>query len=208
MSKRTISEATPNVTSSPASEDGPWPLASQDGQMTDLSGAAVVHASPTRSGALRMAERKAKVMNATSGRISSGSSKSARLQLLLESRLQMRFLGDGLTRFSGTWKARATPARRRFLQHVPQEPSIGANGSIGWPSPAARDGKDISRSNAFLSQRQRHSPSMATRWLELGRPWEAITAIYCLAMGYPLLWNEKRPRDTGTRLSRKSQQSS
>ena len=44
--------------------------------------------------------------------------------------------------------------------------------------------------------------------VERGVPWQAITPIYCLAMGYPSKWNESAPRASATRSSRKSRRSS
>jgi hypothetical protein len=132
------------------------------------------------------------------------SSSSAALQSCLESRLRQRLGVVGSTTCSATWSVFHTPAGRRVFQRAASEQITYVGGSGLWPTPAARDGKDISRSNAFLSQRQRHSPSMATRWLELGRPWQVITAVYCLAMGYPSSWNETRFGATETRLSPRS----
>jgi hypothetical protein len=62
--------------------------------------------------------------------------------------------------------------------------TTSATGFISLPTPCARDGKDISRSNAFLSQRKRHSPSLATRLLDSGHSWRVITAARSRARGY------------------------
>ncbi len=198
------SKAIRNAISSQESADGAMHSGLQDGPMKDLFGQDLVPASLSVSAPLRMEERRAKTMNATFGRVSPPSSESNRLQSSLASKLQTRLSGDGLTKFSGIWKMKITPARRRFFQLLPSRRHMKESGFTGWPTPTARDGKDISTSNAFLSQRQRHSPSMATRLLERGAPWTVISAVYCLAMGYPLQWNEMRPRDTATQLSRKS----
>jgi hypothetical protein len=136
------------------------------------------------------------------------SSESAALQRSLESRLEARLSGDGGTNSPWRLKGKATPARRRFCELTPSVPRTKGSGSIGWPTPAARDGKDISRSNAFLSQRLRHSPSMATRLLTQGAPWTVITAIYCLAMGFQSSWNVTPSTATAMRSSRKSRKSS
>ena len=76
-------------------------------------------------------------------------------------------------------------------------------GYIGLPTPVARDGKDISRGRVYLSQRERHSPSLAIRLLSQGAPWEAITPVYALVMGYPLAWNAAQPTATAMPSSRK-----
>lgn len=208
MCEPTTSEDIPKPISSLASAGGLSPFGSPVGQMTDLFGQEVAPANPTASLKSLMAERKATAMKETFGRISSPSSESDRLTLSLASKLQDQFSGDGGTGRRWTLRVFHTPVRRLFFGLTPVGPRTKESGSIGWPTPAARDGKDISRSNAFLSQRRRHSPSMATRWLELGRRWQDITTVYCLAMGYPSQWNDARPKDTATRLCRRRQQDS
>lgn len=165
-------------------------------------------ASPIPSLQSLMVERKAKVISGILRRFSWASSASANLQWSLENRLLQRFSGDGGT--SSPWRlsVKATPLRRRYCELMPLKRATKENASTGWPTPAARDGKDISRSSAFLSQRNRHSPSMATRLLEQGAPWTVITAIYCLAMGYPSKWNDLRPMATEMPSSRKPQKRS
>lgn len=139
-----------------------------------------------------------KTTNDTCYRNSSASSRSASLQESLGNKFQMRLVRAGLTKPLGVWKRLDTPAGRSYFQLFLSARDMKESGFIGWPTPAARDGKDISRSNAFLSARSRHFPSMATRWLTLGLPWTAISAVYCLAMGYPSCWNEVRLKDTET----------
>ena len=202
-----ISKATPNAISSPESPDGRSHSDLQESQTTDLFGQEVALASHIPSPTARMAERKAKAMNETIGLISSGSSESESLQQLLESKLRAQFLGLGGIAPQSILKAKRSPVRRRFCELAPSGRCTKDEDFIGWPSPAARDGKDISRSNAFLSQRARHQPSMATRLLEQGSPWTVITAIYCLAMGFPSQWNAARLKVSVTQLSRKSQPS-
>jgi hypothetical protein len=162
------------------------------------------HASPIPSLQSLMVERKAKAIGAILRQFSYPSSASENLSRSLESRLRTRFLGGGGTNSPWRLSEKATPARRRFCELTPSVRTTRGNDSSGWPTPAARDGKDISRSNSFLSQRLRHSPSMATNLLTLGAPWQVITAVYCLAMGYPLLWNACAPKATATQSSRKS----
>jgi hypothetical protein len=208
MFSPTTLEDSSNAISSQALADGPTPCASQDGRNHDLFGQALAPVSRSQSVALDMAARKVKAMKGISGRISSGSSASESLQQSLANRFRTRLIGDGGTEQPWTLKAMRTPARRRFFALTPSAPSTKGKGSIGWPTPAARDGKDISRSNAFLSQHQRHSPSMATRLLERGAPWRVITAVYCLAMGYPSSWNEVRLKGTETQSYRPAPPSS
>jgi len=64
-----------------------------------------------------------------------------------------------------------------------------ANDFSSWPTPAARDGKDLSTTKAYLSARLRHSPSMATTLLMSGRLWHEVAPMYAAAMGFPSQWN-------------------
>lgn len=63
------------------------------------------------------------------------------------------------------------------------------NGCLSLPTPNARDFRDVSRSRAFLSQRRRHSPSLATTLLEAGADWKQLLHGYEAAMGYPPEWS-------------------
>ncbi len=75
------------------------------------------------------------------------------------------------------------------------------NGSLSMPTPAARDGKDLSRTTAYLSQRLRHSPSMATTLLMNGKKWWEVSLFYAAAMGFPSQWNAAVYPNTETRLT-------
>jgi hypothetical protein len=75
-----------------------------------------------------------------------------------------------------------------YLHSLPDFPTA-AKGSALLPTPAARDYRDLSAGKAFLSQRKRHSPSMATRLLERGVSWTAISTAYEVAMGLPSQWS-------------------
>lgn len=201
----TTSGDTHSATSSPALADGALPCVWQPGPTADLSGQEAAHAKRSASPALQMAERKAKAMSAIFGRRGSPSSASVALQGSMANKLQTLFLGDGGTKSPWILRPKDTPARRLYCELMRSERTTKGKGSIGSPTPAARDGKDLSTTTAYLSQRRRHQPSLTTSLLFRGVPWQAITAFYCLAMGYPLQWNDARPRDTATRLSRKSQ---
>lgn len=194
--------------SSLASAGGHTRFVLRGGPTTEPSGQDLARVSRSRVPTLRMEAPRVKTTIGTSGPTSTALSLSAALQSSLVSRLKEQFLGAGSTKCSGTWKQITTPAGRMLDRLYLSARDMKGNGFIGWPTPTARDGRDISRSTAFLSARERHAPSMATRLLERGAPWTAITPIYCLAMGYPSHWNALRPVDTVTRSSRKSRQSS
>ena len=183
---------------------GALPPALLDGQTTENYGPAPRLASLTVLRALLTEAQSAKQTNATCRLNLSDSSGQSGLASSMASRLRARLHGAGSTIFSPIWKTKATPRRRSYCQLLLSARTMKEKGFTGWPTPAARDGRDISRSNAFLSQRERHSPSMATCLLTQGAHWTVITAIYCLAMGYPSQWNDARPRVTETQLSRNS----
>ncbi len=219
MLRQTTFEDMCNVTSSLASAGGRTPCNLPAIPTMQKSG--LVHAHASR-GAMLTSGRVAAKENTTigtCGRNGTGSSASANLQELLASRCREQLVKDGSTSFSVTLNQKDTPAGRLYCELVTSEQFTDANGSTLEPTPAARDGRDISRSNAFLSQRRRHSPSMATRWLEQGRPWQAIIGLYCTSMGFPLQWLDvaskalampscrKQPRRSSKRSSKRSDES-
>jgi hypothetical protein len=67
---------------------------------------------------------------------------------------------------------------------------IAANVSGLLPTPNARDGKDLSRTTAFLAARSRHSPSLSTEALMAGVAWQNVAHLYEMAMGFPAQWTD------------------
>jgi hypothetical protein len=94
-------------------------------------------------------------MKGTCGQNSSGSSGSADLQQLLESRLKRRFGMDGSIEYSETWKAKATPAGRLYLAHTASARRTSDSDCIGWAAPAARDWKSGKTSQAIVDRNSR-----------------------------------------------------
>ena len=127
------SEASLSATSSPASADGPSPCDSQAGPMTDLFGQALAPASPSAPRASSVAA----TMSATYGLRSSTSSASAALEQSLASRLPELLGTPGGITWQQTWKAKATPQRRRILAHTASGLLTSDSGCIGWPTPNA-----------------------------------------------------------------------
>ena len=113
-----------------------------------------------------------------------------------------------LDKFSEPWpRSGLMQSGVAFLHPRPASPIVViASGLL--PTPAARDYRDLSAGKAFLSQRRRHSPSMATRLLERGVHWSAISTAYEVAMGFPSRWTAGELKRLGTPLSRKSRKSS
>lgn len=181
------------------------PLDSQAYPTMNQSGREAARVSRSRSEILQMAERKAKMIIAMLGRNFYASSESNRLQLSLESRFQAQLNGDGGTKQRQTLKIVHTPLRRRLFQLTALAQTMKESGYGGLPTPNARDGKDISTTTAYLAARNRHTPSVATHLLKLGKPWKVIASIYCLLMGYPYRWQEIALKALAMPLSRKSQ---
>lgn len=90
--------------------------------------------------------------------------------------------------------------QRETLARITCESESGS-----WPTPAARDGKDLSTTTAYLAARARHSPCMATKLLENGVHWSQVSQHYEASMGYPLQWSVGVYMVSVIRSSRKSQ---
>ncbi|PXW28218.1 hypothetical protein SAMN05445871_4069 [Paraburkholderia caballeronis] len=207
MSDPTTCEAIPSAISSPALESGHSPCAWLAGTTLDLFGPGLA---PVSRSALQPSLTSELVSTTNDicslpGLISSA---SADLSFALASRLEAAMASLGSTVFSISWSRRATPALRQLPVQLVRARTTSEIGFTSLPTPCARDGKDITRSNAFLSQRKRHSPSLATRLLDSGHSWKVITAAYCLAMNLPLQWNAVAPAATVTRSTRAKHQSS
>ena len=115
---------------------------------------------------------------------------------------------EGLEKFSGHWPTSGlmrsgNAFRRETLELITFETGFGS-----WPTPAARDGKDLSRTTAFLSARKRHSPSIATRLLQTGVHWSRVSTFYEASMGFPLGWSVAVYTQSGTLSPRTSQKQS
>jgi hypothetical protein len=192
---------TPSVISSQESADGPTPCVSQDGETAGPYGREAVLVNLSAS----QAKEKGLLTSGTYGLPSCISSESANLVSCLGSKLKRRLGTDGSTWCEMIWKEKATPSGRSVSLLVVSKRVTKEKGCGGWPTPQARDGKDISTTTAYLASSKRHAPSLATRLIEAGVPWYNISLGYCLVMGYSELWNEHAPNATATRSSRKSQ---
>jgi hypothetical protein len=122
-----------NATSSPVSADGPMHSDSPAGPMTDLFGQAVAPASHSPKPAPSVAA----TMSATYGLRSSASSASVALAESLASKLPGLLGSHGSTMFALTWKAQATPQRRRICALLARGLHTSGSGSTGWPTPNA-----------------------------------------------------------------------
>lgn len=185
---------TPNVTSSRESVAGHEHLNLQDGQPIGQCGREAVHASHIRS----VETSKAVTTSEIYGQSSLASLKSANLRRSSESKLRRQLDMDGSTVFVMTWKEKGTPSGRVYSHLASLARRKNVNDSGGVPTPAARDYRDLSNSTAFLSQRHRKQPSLATALQEAGMKWWQIPTAYCVAMGYPLRWLDALFTDSET----------
>ncbi len=113
-------------------------------------------------------------------------------------------LVEGLETFSENWPEAGFMQNGNASALETWEPAIRENASLSWPTPAARDGKDLSRTLAYLAARKRHSPSMTTTLLENGTLWWQVSRFYEAAMGFPLQWSDGVYTDSETQSSPKS----
>ena len=141
MYDQTTSRDSPSATSSPASASGLTPCAALGGLTIAEFGRALAPANLSAT----QAEAMGLLMSGTCGHTSTNSSRSACLQLFLESRLRARTASVGSTLFTLTWKRRVTPLQREIFALRASARRISANDSsswpAAWPTPNARDYK-------------------------------------------------------------------
>jgi hypothetical protein len=136
---------TVNVTSSPASADGPGQLGLLDGLTTESSGLDQLHASP-----FRQPESGGDLLTiGTYGPTCSASSIPGGPLYSWENRLRQRLARIGSTGLLLTWTASATPAGRWLSRLVPSTLPTDATVSGLWPTPNARDWRSESGSAEF-----------------------------------------------------------
>lgn len=193
------SRATDSDTSLPASASGATRFGSRAFQMSFPFGPEAVRVSRSRSPA---SAALAKTTSATSGPSGSGSSASAALQSSLESRLRAAMGSTGSTLFALTWRERATPSGRRICALRVSGRLMSDSDSSSWPTPAARDWRDLSmRGAGYAAQRARHQPSAVTTSYLRGFGYTQVRFLLSRLMGLPDQWVLSAP--SATRLSRR-----
>jgi hypothetical protein len=115
---------------SQALADGSLPSSLPECPSLKAFGAEAVRASRSQLRGSEMDSR----MKETYGPHSSGSLESQSLQLLLENNLKRQSNMVGSTVYAQTWKAKATPAARRYLAHTARRRRINETGFIGLVS--------------------------------------------------------------------------
>ena len=126
---------TPNATSSPASEDGPWPSNSPDGPLTVLSGPEAALANLSAS----QAKEQGLLTSGTYGRIGSILYGQSDLRQCLVSRLKQQLTTDGSTLFKTTWKEKITPSHQSVSLLRASGHRTSDSGCGLWPTPLVND---------------------------------------------------------------------
>lgn len=166
------SPATPERTSSPASESGTTRSGSPGGQSGFQFGPAPVRVSPS----LRRAQVAASLTSATSGRRGSSSSESLDLQSSLGSRLQALTAWSGSTLFSLIWKERVTPAGRLISALRASVLRTSGSDSSSWPTPQAGDSiRGVSEKHAAKQRANGHGDRNLPNTTSLVAPWPTPT---------------------------------
>lgn len=209
----TTYEDSSSVTSSPASGDGPTRSGSPDGPMIDTSGPAVARVSR----GVRRGAGLAPTIRATFGRRGSSSSRSASLQVSLESKLKVLMDERGSTEFTFSWRKQDTPSGRQISRLVASARLTSAEGFGLWPTPSLDDAAGRQLGNPILTRnhtwrhRNRAGGQSRTRIAEvcnhLGRADLAGSGRFRgWLMGFPPAWKNATP--TAMPSSRKSRKSS
>ena len=141
MLNQKISNALPDVTSLPESEDGTVPCNSLNGQKTNPYGPDHVHASHSQS----LESRKGETMSVTSGLSGSNLLPNSDLRLSSENKSPQPLTMGGSTKFVMTSVEKITPSGRKYVQRRVSGPLIEEIGCGLWPTPRAVDGEKNSR---------------------------------------------------------------
>lgn len=132
MSIPRILRVSRNVTSSPASADGPSPSSLLDGQRTRQSGLGRAPVSCFRLPELVAAQK----TPVTFGLFGVASSPSGRLQSSLGSRLRARMAGSGSPEYALTWKQWSMPSGPPICALRVSGHRTSGSDCSGWPTPA------------------------------------------------------------------------
>lgn len=135
-------ESLHSAISSQGSGYGATPSDGQDGQTTGRSGPDPAHASLSP----QQAQERGLLTSGTCGRTGTGSSRTAALQLSLESRLRARQAEHGSILYRLTWKHWDLPSGARICALRASAARTSGSDFISWPwgTPSARDHKDTS----------------------------------------------------------------
>jgi hypothetical protein len=105
----------------------------------------------------------------------------------LENKLVVKLGIFGSTEWELVWNQKVTPSGRVIFRLAPSTRRMSEVDFTGWPTPCARDWRDLA-SWAFLSQRLRHQSSTVTTALLRNFTVGQIPFLLSALMGYPDLW--------------------
>ncbi len=162
-SPRAISRDTPNATSSPASESGPTPFATLDGQTILPFGQGVARVNRS----VRAGSSEALTIRGISGPHGFGSSASVALASSLGNRLRSKLDGRGSTLFRLTWKDSTTPSGRSICQLRASVRRTSDSDSTSWPTPMATELSNTVESYVAMKANMKSGPQSAITHLEI-----------------------------------------
>lgn len=165
----TTCEDSTSAISSPESVAGPSRFAAPAGQMIDLFGPVPVRANLSP----RQAKELDLMTSGTSGRPSTGLSKSAALQSSLESRLRAKTQILGSTLYKMTWKSWAMPSGRLRSRLRASVLRTSETARTGWPTPTTADGSDGGQAKRAMGE-TRHGSNLNDFAMLAG--WPSTTA--------------------------------
>ena len=165
MLNQTISLDTPNVISSPESEDGATLSDFTDGQTLAQFGLCLAPANLSA----RQAKAAGLLMSGTYGPQPIGSSQQDDLSRLWGSRLQAQMVSSGSTLFRMTWKERRTPAGRLISALRASVRRTLGNVCIGVPTPMAGSPATENYNEAGNSDFSRKITSSRGFWADCDR---------------------------------------
>jgi hypothetical protein len=177
-----------SATSLLESGDGPLRSDSPDGQKIGRSGREAPHANLFHS----WESRAALTMHGTSGRLGSGSLRSAALTASLVSRLTERL--SGLTALPLIWRLSTTPSRRFLFRLVPCRRGKKDSGFTMLPTPRHSMGSHMIAWTRAESGDHRHNLEdfLACMWLADGgirtKGLNVCPRLCASLMGYPESW--------------------
>ncbi len=184
----TTCEDSTSAISSLESAAGLSRFAAPAGQMIDLFGPVPVRANLSP----RQAKELGLMTSGTSGRRSTGSSKSTALQSSLESKLRARTQILGSTLYKMTWKPWAMPSGRSRFRLRASVLRTSETARIGWPAPTTADGSGGGQAKRAMGE-TRHGSNLNDFAMLAG--WPTPNASVIEHKSKPPIIGNRKPTD-------------